>query len=266
MFTKEKINNLFKGEIIGKEIIFLESATSTNDVAAEVGRKREDPEGIVIIADAQTRGRGRLGRAWISPPGVNLYFTVLLKPPFSPAEAPFLTLTAAVAVAASVRRHTGLKAEIKWPNDIYFNSKKAGGILLEMKADKDRISLLSVGVGLNVNMSMNELPEEITSLSTSLKAENRRPVDRTGLLGAILAEMERAYKILLQGNKRALINEWIHLNCTLGHEIIAKDRDRVISGTAENINDRGELIVRMPDGGTEILNAGEVTVLKIKTG
>lgn len=264
MGLREKINNLSKGDIIGREIIYLESATSTNDVAGEIGQQRENPEGIVVIADAQTSGRGRLGRAWISPPGVNLYFTVLLKPPFPPAEASFITLSTAVAVAVAVREYTGITAEVKWPNDIMINNKKAGGILVELKSVRNGIRLLSVGVGLNVNMSLNE-PGDLTQLATSLISEKGEPVDRIGLLGVILAEMEKTYKILLSGDKGVLISEWIRLNCTLGREVIAKGRERVISGTAENITDNGGLIIRTPSGGVETLNAGEVTVLKAGT-
>jgi BirA family biotin operon repressor/biotin-[acetyl-CoA-carboxylase] ligase len=262
MPIKEKLNTLFRGGIIGKEIISLASVTSTNDVAGEIGRERDDPEGIVVIADAQTSGRGRLGRTWISPPGVNLYFTVLLKPPFLPREAPFITLMTAVAVVIALTKYAKVRAEIKWPNDIHIHGKKVGGILVEMKAGKNRIHLLSVGVGLNVNMSLNELPEAVSLASTSLKVEKGEAVDRIRLLGAILAEMEKAYKILLNGNKGALINEWIRLNCTLGREVIAKNRERIVAGIAEGINENGELLVRVPAGGLETLNAGEVTMLK----
>ncbi|MBI5100123.1 MAG: biotin--[acetyl-CoA-carboxylase] ligase [Nitrospirae bacterium] len=262
MVTKEKFDTVFHGDIIGKEIIFLESTTSTNDVAMKTGRKRENPEGIVVIADSQTHGKGRLGREWVSPPGVNLYFTVLLRPPFPPGEASILTLTAAVAVVSAIRNYTGVNAGIKWPNDILVNGKKAGGILLEMKAAKNRINLLAAGIGLNVNMPLYELPEDITSLSTSLKMETGESVDRVRLFGKILAEIENTYKILLNGNKRALINEWIRLNSTLTKKVTVKSPDKIISGLAENINDNGELIIRLPDGKTETVNAGDVTIVK----
>jgi len=262
MFTKEKIDTVFQGEIIGRDIIFLESATSTNDVAIETGTRRENPEGLVVVADSQSHGKGRLGRKWISPPGVNLYFTVLLRPPFPPGEASVLTLTAAVAVVSAIRNYTGVNAGIKWPNDILLNGKKAGGILLEMKAADNRINLLAVGIGLNVNMSPDELPEDIKSLSTSIKIETGKSVDRGILLGKILAEIENTYKILLNGNKRALINEWIRLNSTLRNKVTVRNYERVISGIAENINDNGELVIRLPSGETETVSGGDVTVVK----
>ncbi|MBI5055698.1 MAG: biotin--[acetyl-CoA-carboxylase] ligase [Nitrospirae bacterium] len=262
MFTKEKIQLVYQGEIIGKEVIFLESTTSTNDTAIETGRQRENPEGIVVVADTQTHGKGRMGRTWISPPGVNLYFTVLLKPPFLPQNASILTLVAAVAVASAIRENTKLPAEIKWPNDIMINGKKAGGILLDMKSGKDKINLIAVGVGLNVNMSLNEFPDEIRQSATSIKIETGSPVDRVELLAKILEELERCYKIILQGDKRALINEWIRLNCTIGQKVKVQDQYRIMTGVAENINENGELVLRLSDGGVETLSAGDVTILK----
>lgn len=262
MFTKEKLNNIFRGDIIGKEIIFLETITSTNDVAMELAAQRENPEGIVVIADTQTKGRGRFGRTWVSPPDVNIYFTVILRPSPPTNEAALITLMAAVAVVSAIQEYTGLKAGIKWPNDILINGKKTGGILSEMRSASGRISYLAVGIGINVNMSLNDLPEDVKALSTSLKIESGEPVDRVQLLGKIFAELERAYKILLQGNKRVLINDWIRLNSTLGSNVIVKNHDRIISGIAENINDNGELIIRLPSGGTETVTAGEVTILK----
>jgi BirA family biotin operon repressor/biotin-[acetyl-CoA-carboxylase] ligase len=262
MFTKEKIDAIFQGAIIGKEIIFLETATSTNDVAMELAAQRENPEGIVVIADTQTKGRGRFGRTWISPPGVNFYSTVILRPSIPPHEAALITLMAAVAVVSAIREFTGLKAGIKWPNDILINGKKTGGILSEMKSASDRISYLAVGIGINVNMSLNDFPDDISALSTSLKIESGEIFDRVELLEKIFAELERAYKILLKGNKKALINDWIRLNCTLGSNVLVKNHDRIISGIAENINDNGELIIRLPSGETETVTAGDVTILK----
>jgi BirA family biotin operon repressor/biotin-[acetyl-CoA-carboxylase] ligase len=258
----EKVGNVFKGEIIGREVIYFDSITSTNDKAFEIGMQKENPEGIIIIADAQSRGKGRLDRGWISPPGVNLYFSVVLKPPFSPKESSILTLAAAVAVVAAIREYTGLNAHIKWPNDILINGKKTGGILMEMKSYKDRINLLVVGTGINVNMPLDAFTKDIRGFATSLKIESGSSVDRVKLLRQILAEMENAYKILLNSNKRALINEWLRLNCTIGNEVAVRDQARVISGIANGINDKGELLVRLKSGKIETVSAGEVTILK----
>ncbi len=262
MLTKDTIKDVFKGEIIGREIIFFESIRSTNDLAITIGQQRENPEGIVVIADEQTGGKGRLGRSWISPPGVNLYFTVLLKPPIPPVETSILTLAAAVAVVSAIRGYAGINAEIKWPNDILINTKKAGGILMEMKSDKGRISLLAIGIGVNVNMSLDALANDIRPLATSLKIESGKPINRVELLRKILAELEKSYKILLKGNKRALINEWLCLNSTIGNNIKIQMQGEILSGFAEGINERGELIVRLQSGEVKTVNAGEVTTMK----
>jgi BirA family biotin operon repressor/biotin-[acetyl-CoA-carboxylase] ligase len=262
MFNKEKIDTIFKGDIIGKEIIFLETVTSTNDVAMELAAQRKNPEGIVVIADTQTKGRGRFGREWVSPPDANIYFTVILRPSLPPNEVALITLMGAVAVVSAIREYTGLKAGIKWPNDILVTGKKTGGILSEMRSARGSISFLAVGIGINVNMSLNDFPEDISALSTSLKIESGEIFDRVELLGKIFAELERSYSILLKGNKKALINDWIRLNSTLGNNVLVKNHDRIISGIAENINDSGELIIRLPTGKTETVKAGDVTILK----
>lgn len=262
MLTKEELASVFKGGIIGREIIYLESAASTNDSAFEIGRDRTDPEGIVVVAEMQTKGRGRLGRSWVSPAGVNLYFTVLLTPPFPPEEAAIITLAVPVSIVSAISKHTGLIAQIKWPNDIMINGKKAGGVLIEMKAGKAAARLLAVGIGINVNMSPDALPSDIRPLSTSLKMEKGESVSRSELLGGILSEFEHTYKNLLNGNKRALINEWLRLNCTIGNSVSVRIQDRTISGIADSINERGELIVKLFTGETETVRAGDVTILK----
>ena len=262
MLNQEAVRNIYKGEFIGKEVYFLESIESTNDKAIEIAKKREDSEGIVVVADSQTHGKGRLGRQWISPPGVNLYFSVILKPDIPPTEAPLMTLAAAVAAASVLRTWKGVHADIKWPNDLMIKGKKVGGILTEMKTRGKEIDLVVVGIGLNVNMPLDELPEDIRAATTTLEIEKGTPSDRAGLLGGMLAGLDNAYKNLLNGNKRALINGWLSLNCTIGNRTIVQDRDRTITGVAENIGQNGELIVKLESGGTEVVNAGDVTVLK----
>lgn len=262
MLNQETVKNIFRGEFIGKEIYFLGSTTSTNDKALEIGKKRKDPEGIVVVADSQTHGKGRLGRQWISPPGVNLYFSVILKPDIPPAEAPLITLAAAVATASVLRTWKGVPAEIKWPNDIMIRGRKAGGILTEMRTSGSEIALVVVGVGLNVNMALDDLPEDIRSATTTLEIEKGAPSDRAGLLAGLLAGLDNAYKNLLNGNKRALINGWLSLNCTIGKRIMVRDSNRTITGVAENIGRNGELIIKLESGRTEVINAGDVTILK----
>ena len=253
---------LFKCAVIGREIIYFNSIVSTNDKAFEIGRQRENPEGIVVVADMQTHGKGRLGRRWISPPGLNLYFTVLLKPLLTPEESLMLVLAAAVAVTTAIRKYTGLDAWIKWPNDILINGKKACGILTETKSGGDGINLVAIGIGINVNMPLNAFADDIKPLATSLKIESGSTLERDKILGQVLAELEHAYKNLLTGDKRALINGWLRLNCTIGSKVAVGSRDGVLSGIAAGINDKGELLVRLSSGEVKTVCAGDVTILK----
>ncbi|GBE05296.1 MAG TPA: biotin--[acetyl-CoA-carboxylase] ligase [Nitrospirae bacterium] len=264
ILTKEKIKARFKGGVIGKDIIFYEAATSTSEKAMEMGsrRKGERLEGTVIVADAQTRGKGRFGREWISPPGSNLYFTVLLEPCFPAAETPIITLMAAVAVVSAIREHTGLDASIKWPNDVLVDGKKAGGILTDMRSDSKGIDFVAVGIGINVNMPLNVLPEELRPVTTSLKAEKGETIDRAELLGDILYKLDLWYQRLLTGEKKALLDEWLSLNSTIGNRVQVKTEDRIISGLAQGIGDDGELIVRLSSGDVEKFCSGEVTIIR----
>jgi BirA family biotin operon repressor/biotin-[acetyl-CoA-carboxylase] ligase len=261
----DALSLLTAGDIIGREFIFLDSTGSTNDAAMKIAAERDDPEGIVVVADTQTGGRGRLGRNWVSPPGVNLYFTILLKPAFSPDEAPLLTLMAAVASVSAIRMVTGLDAGIKWPNDILVSGRKAGGILLEMRTDADKIRFVAIGIGINVNMDVEALPEEIRSLSTTLTKEGNIKVDRARLLENILTEAERLYKDVVAGKGFVILKEWREFSSMAGRQVSVQMHDKIISGIAEDIDDKGRLIVRLPSGDRETVSAGDVTILnKIK--
>ncbi|MBI4843992.1 MAG: biotin--[acetyl-CoA-carboxylase] ligase [Nitrospirae bacterium] len=261
-FFKKKIKSGIRRGKIGREIIFFDSTSSTNIAALKIGEERADTDGIVVVSDSQTKGRGRLGRRWESPAGVNLYFTILLKPSFSPADAPLLTMAAAVSCASAISDFTGLKAGIKWPNDLIVNGKKAGGILLEMKTGNESIKYVAIGIGINVNMGMDILPDDIRPFSTSLSEKCGREIDRAGLFDKVLSVFEGMYESLLKGERAPLFEQWNRLNVTTGKEISVETGNRVVTGIAEGIDERGGLIVKLPSGGREVVSAGDVTVLK----
>lgn len=263
-----------QGEIIARKILFHASVTSTNEVALEIGRQRNDPEGIVVVADAQSRGRGRFGRNWISPPWVNLYFTALLKPAFEEKEAPLLVLMAAVAVVTAIRKHTGLSAEIKWPNDILINGRKTGGILLEMRSAHGRQALIALGIGINVNMPIHMIPCSGRAGVTSIREEGGHDVDRIGLFREVLTQIEEWYKILVRGDSSLLLKEWRQFDSTFGRMISLKrmpsstlgdgnnPHSADISGIAEGIDTEGRLLIRIPSGEVMKMSAGDVTILR----
>lgn len=260
--TKEAIQSLFKGDIIGREIIFYDVISSTNDKVMEMGA--HSLEGTVVITDAQEHGRGRFGREWISPAGVNLYFTVLLKPSFAPKEASLITLMTAVAVVSAIRDYTGLNPVIKWPNDILINNKKVAGILTEMKSDMDRIEFMAVGIGINVNMPLNILPNNLRPVTASLKGERGKSINRVELLGTMLASLDYWYKDILRGKRKRLINAWQSLDATFGKKVSVRMQERVISGIAKGISDDGDLMIELLSGAVVKVCAGEVTILNKK--
>jgi BirA family biotin operon repressor/biotin-[acetyl-CoA-carboxylase] ligase len=271
---KRELVSVFR-EGVFKRVIFYESTTSTNDRAMEIGDRERDADGIVVVADTQTHGRGRHGRSWISPPGSNLYFTVLLRPPFPPDRASLFIVMTAVAMTSALRKYTGLDVRIKWPNDMLINGRKVGGILMEMRSDRDRINFVVMGIGINVNLAPDIPQEQMLLPATSLKEECGRDLNRSELLREALSELGYRYKLLLKGDKETLINEWLELDSTIGKRVriqnmafsatqgsSEKVRDGVILGIAEGIDGCGRLILRLASGRIETISAGDVTILK----
>ena len=242
----------------GNYIHFLSSVTSTNDTAMEFAEKG-CPEGTVVVADTQTRGRGRAGRLWHSPKGVNLYFTVILRPGMKLKDAPLITLMAAAASVQAIRKLTAVKAAIKWPNDVLVNGKKLGGILTETKVRGEYIDVAVLGIGLNVNLDVSILPDELKLLATSLFCETGRQISRFWLLDKILNSLEKWYKILLsQKHSHVIIQSWKSLNITLGRQVRVETRDKTFTGKAVDIGHTGELIVQTDEGNVVKVVAGDV--------
>ena len=233
-----------------------ETLDSTNDLAKELG-SRGAPEGTVVVAETQTRGRGRLGREWESPPGVGLYVSVVLRPMLPPMELPQITLTTAVAVVRAVRRVTGLAPGIKWPNDLILSGKKLGGILTEMESESDRIRYLVVGLGLNVNNP--EFPPGLKDLATSLALEAGRPFSRVNLLQAWLEEFEGLYERFLHQGFPEILEAWKRHTVTLGKKVTVRQGPREIQGQAEDVAPDGALLIRVANGEVLRVTSGEIT-------
>ncbi len=248
-----------KTKLVGRKIELLAETESTNILAMEAAA-RGAPEGTVIVAETQTAGKGRLGRQWVSPRG-NIYMSIILRPPFPPHKAPLVTLMAAVAAASAIRKYTGLRAEIKWPNDIFIGDKKLGGILTEMSAEPDRVRHIVLGIGINVNMDMSFLPQDVAEAATSLMKEKSERIDRTGLLIELLRELDKWYDVLLK--KEALVlDEWNGMNMTIGRRVVAAGLSEKIEGVAHGIDHEGKLIIRLDDGSLRTVAAGDVTIVK----
>ncbi|HET7101271.1 MAG TPA: biotin--[acetyl-CoA-carboxylase] ligase, partial [Terriglobia bacterium] len=190
---------------IGHKIIHFFRTESTNSAALELDAQ-SGPHGTVVIAEEQTAGRGRLGRNWYSEKSSGIYASIVLRPPLSPAAAPILTLLAGVAAHHALGSATGLEADIRWPNDVLVNGKKVCGILTEMKAEVDRLHMVVLGIGINVNHS--SMPEELQGIATSLALESGGHYSRLHVLAELLRSVEHYYHMLLREGHAAIVREW----------------------------------------------------------
>ncbi|HHY59800.1 MAG TPA: biotin--[acetyl-CoA-carboxylase] ligase, partial [Clostridia bacterium] len=220
------------------------------------------PEGLLVIAEHQTRGKGRLGRFWFSPPRAGIYASLLLRPALRPEQAPGFTLLAAVALARALWQVTGLKAGIKWPNDLLLEGKKFSGILTEMKGELDRIHYLVIGTGINVNTDPGLFPPEFRERATSLKAVLGKEVSRVELLAAYLQAFAGEYEIYLQHGLAPILKDWKEWNVTLGRWVTVELGSTVFEGLAVDLDDNGALLVRDERGELRTLQSGEVTLSK----
>jgi BirA family transcriptional regulator, biotin operon repressor / biotin---[acetyl-CoA-carboxylase] ligase len=246
----------------GRQVEYRPSVGSTNDLAKQLARAGAS-EGLLVLADEQTAGKGRLGRSWSTPPGSALAMTLVLRPALPPYHAPRITLVAAVAVAEAVRAETGLPAGIKWPNDLQVGGRKLCGILTEMEAEMERIAFVVCGMGLNVNLAREAMPPEFRESATSLMAELGRPVARAPLVRAIMARFEEAYDQLLSGRLGQVLDRWRELSVTLGRQVavLSVTGAPTVDGIAEDLDADGALLVRESGTGTlHRVMAGEVTL------
>ncbi|MSU33087.1 MAG: biotin--[acetyl-CoA-carboxylase] ligase [Pedosphaera sp.] len=248
-------------KVIGRDIRVFQETSSTNNIVEKLARDQVS-EGIVVFAESQTRGRGRLGRQWCSPTGKGLWFSVLLRPNLAPAAATQLTVCTAVAVARAIEKSTGLSPGIKWPNDIVFETRKVGGILLELNAELDHIRHVILGIGIDVNLATQDFPEELQTIATSLQIEAGQPLDRADLATILIQELDSVYSRLACGDFHEISDDWIRRCTTLGRRVSIRVADRIITGRAESLDEEGALLVRTDQGRLEHIIGGDVSLIK----
>jgi BirA family biotin operon repressor/biotin-[acetyl-CoA-carboxylase] ligase len=236
-----------------RRIHYFSELSSTMDAARELA-KNGAVEGTIVIAEAQTRGRGRLSREWLSPVG-GIYFTIVLRPRISPAYAPRINLMASIAVAATIRKLFGLKAELKWPNDVLIAGSKVCGILAEMDAEMDIVNFVNVGIGINANTCIPQFEKMVTSLKGVLGRE----ISRKEFLSALLMEIERWQPLLMEAD---LLKEWKKLSVTLNKNVRIEAPGEVIVGRAIDIDTTGALIVKERNGSLKKAMAGDCIHLR----
>ncbi|MDP8266504.1 MAG: biotin--[acetyl-CoA-carboxylase] ligase [Candidatus Aceula meridiana] len=238
-----EIKNGLQAKIFGQKIVYFDTVGSTMDEASVLGFQNE-MEGTLVCAESQTKGRGRLGRTWISSKGKGIYFSLILRPVIPVAEAAKLTLLFAISVCQAIRKSTGINAMIKWPNDIMVGKKKISGILTELNAEMDRINFVIVGLGVNVN----ETKSVLLKSATSIYQEIGKKFSRAVLLKEILEKSEENYLLFQKKGFSPIASQWRSLSDTLGRRVKVDETKKTTEGEAVDIDTDGGLLIRKDDG------------------
>ena len=253
-FDVTRFHTLLRTKSFGRNLIFEPTVGSTMDVARDAALRRA-AEGTVALADEQTAGRGRLGRSWITPPATNIAATLLLRPQASVLRE--IAMIAPLAVCHAVQDVAGIRADIKWPNDVQVGGKKLAGILIETDLTAPHGGFVLVGTGINVNFDPRE-HAEIRHTATSLRAELGRDIDREVLLASHLAHFEGLYTAAQSGE--SMRDRWRERLVTLGKDVRATWQGGAAEGIAEDVDADGALLIRTADGALTRVEAGDVTL------
>jgi BirA family biotin operon repressor/biotin-[acetyl-CoA-carboxylase] ligase len=245
---------------LGQSIHFHESLPSTNEAAFRLAAEGAE-HGEVVIAEQQTAGKGRRGRTWVSPTGLNLYFSAILRPELAPQHAPELTLVAAVALAETLRE-AGADARIKWPNDVQIEGRKVAGILTELSAEPERVHFVVLGVGVNLNAGPEHFPPEVAATATSLSQALGQRVNRALFTTSLWGRLEEWLDLHHEIGFDPVRQRWKELSSTLGQEVLVRTDRSELRGVAEDIDVAGALMVRTAGGSLERVLAGDVEQLR----
>ena len=260
ILTPDMLRQRLKGGLFAKKIHHFFRTDSTNRVAMELGYANE-PEGTVVLAEEQTAGRGRAGRSWHSERATGIYVTLLLRPKISPVQAPLLTMMAGLSAHAAIQAQTGLKADIKWPNDLMLDGKKLGGILTEMHAEPTLVRFVIVGIGINVNQE--QFPNELRDIATSLRAETGKAQSRLDLLARLLGEFETDYNRFVRQGSRSVTERFAQVSSyASGKKVRVTNGGESYTGVTAGLRPEGLLQVRQEDGSTVTVLAGDVTEIQ----
>ncbi|QTM99634.1 biotin--[acetyl-CoA-carboxylase] ligase [Sediminibacillus dalangtanensis] len=241
----------------GKQLFHYPVVESTQVIGHQLAQKGTE-EGTVILADEQTAGKGRMGRRWHSAKTEGIWMSIILRPPILPHKAPQITLLTAVAIAEAIESLTNTTPAIKWPNDIFFHDRKAAGILTEMQAEQDEIQYIVLGIGINVNQSLSDLPEDIQQTATSIKQETGIEWELAPLVQQILADFETYYGNYLLNGFAAIKEKWEHYGYKIGEQVHVSASKQEYQAEILGIAEDGALRVRKLDGGDENLYSAEI--------
>ncbi|MEW6266547.1 MAG: biotin--[acetyl-CoA-carboxylase] ligase [Thermodesulfobacteriota bacterium] len=258
--SESRLNTILETKRLGRGLIEVHQSLDSTNARAKFLSRAGAGEGALIVAETQTSGRGRLGRSWHSPPGKNLYFSLILKP-VPVDDPPLLTLAAGLAVAEALDRMAGRTPELKWPNDLLFDGLKTAGILTELETGSDGSRWAILGVGLNVNLEVADLPSELAGRAGSLMIATGCSWDRHEVLAALLKEIEEVYFKLASDGRAETLTRYRRLCRTIGQRITITTGGQSLDGLASGVDEHGRLIViRHSDGRRLSFAGGEVTL------
>jgi BirA family transcriptional regulator, biotin operon repressor / biotin---[acetyl-CoA-carboxylase] ligase len=261
LHADDLFSRLGEVRVIGRDIRVFQETTSTNDVMEKLARDGVK-EGVVAFAESQSKGRGRLGRTWISPARKGLWFSFLLRPNLNPQQTTQLIVATATALRRAIQIQANVQPAIKWPNDILVNGRKVAGILTELNAELDHIKYVIVGVGIDVNHSAEDFPPELRGSATSLKLESGKTLSRAELAVEVLRQLDSDYERLITGKFSEIAEEWEKHCITLGQTVVIRVGDRRIRGRGESISEDGALLLRTEHGHLERIIGGDVSIEK----
>lgn len=257
---RDTLQGLLTTATFGRTLHILPRTVSTNDDAKALAMQGA-PEGTVVLAETQTGGRGRQGRRFASPPGVGIYLSTLLRPSFDASRLPQLTLMAAVAAAEALVEVTALPVRLKWPNDLEIHDKKIGGILTEALLRPDLPPVVIMGIGINVNTTLEQLPSDLHHHVTSLALVAGRFLARLPLIASLLSHLERTYETFQTAGMHPIIERWLHYGPIIGRRVRFDHDAEPREATVLGLDEDGALQVELGDGSRERLIAGTVTFI-----
>lgn len=246
--------------IVGNKIVFLAQADSTN-LRARLLAEGGAGEGTVVIADQQETGKGRMGRNWVSPAGVNLYLSVILRPQIDISQATQLTFLTAVAVARAIEQSGNFTPQLKWPNDVLLDGRKVAGLLNELNAETEQVHFLILGIGVNLNMTQDQFPSDLRTPATSLLIESGERITRLDFTRTLLQAIDDLYALYREDGFAAIVSEWERRSHMVGRQVEVDGQTNRRAGVVQGVDEAGALLLRLADGRVEKIVAGDIRLL-----
>ena len=258
LLTEARLKSMIKTELFANKIYAFWSVGSTNEFAYSRASQGET-EGTLVIAEQQSKGRGRKSRSWDSPFNKGLWFSLILRPELPASRAGLVPYLAGVSVSEAIENLMGLEPDVKWPNDLLLNGRKFCGILSEVEFENSTIKFIILGIGINVNHKSNEFPAEFREQATSLHIESGAQIDRVELLSEVIWQLEKKYIAMKQNGFGDIINKWKKKCPQLGKEVSIVQDDEKYQGIFEDLNDEGCLLLRTKDNELNKIVTGDIT-------